>query len=71
MRTYWEMKMTYKCSSLGRSVKAPFSITLRLLIFRTDLQKEKEKSRESALITPLWLHTLADRSHTSRPGVKG
>lgn len=69
---YWEMKMTYKCSSLGRSVKAPFSITLRLLIFRTDLQKEWEKSRrESALITPIWLHTRADRSHTSRPGVKG
>lgn len=73
MRTFWEMMfLTYKCSSLGRSVKAPFSITLRLLIFLTDLQKEKEKSRrESALITPLWLHTRSDRSHSSRPGVKG
>lgn len=40
-----KMFLTYKCSSLGRSVKAPFLITLRLLIFRTDLPEQKEKSR--------------------------
>lgn len=45
---------TYKCSSLGRSVKAPFSMTLRLLMFRTELQKQKESCGwRSAVITTL------------------
>lgn len=57
-------RATYIYSSLGRSVKAPFSIILRLLMFCTELQEQKWG--KISVITILLSETVNKQTNPSK-----